>query len=139
MATWSWDDIDWGDKEPIPRPGKPARGGGRRMGKSSVERVERVRQEAAKGITAAEAGKVLGMTRNAVLGLAHRNGIRFYGASWAGQPPKNTEESREVVRKWMASHPFAQHKECAAAMGFSAPTMRKIANQLRAEWKNKND
>ena len=45
--------------------------------------VDRVRRLAQDGLTAAQAGERLDMTRSAVLGLAHRNGIKFQGRAQA--------------------------------------------------------
>jgi len=65
------------------------------------EVVDAVRRCAETGMTTAQAGAQLGMTRNAVIGLAHRKGINFERGRWNHRPakPKPQRTARTPFRK----------------------------------------
>ncbi len=64
------------------------------------DRIEILRTMATDGRSASEAGVELGITRNAVLGKANRNGIRFASAHHGPRKPRQRAKAK-------ISHPIA--------------------------------
>lgn len=104
---------------------------GKTMSEEGKARLATLRELADQGLSASQAGARLGITRNAVLGMAFRHKIKFHGPM--GRPMAKKVETSEV-KAWLASHPFAQQKEAAKHFGVHPITMMNIAKKIRAEW-----
>ena len=69
------------------------------------ETIEKLKALAQPGVSFGQAAKALGMTRNAVAGLAYRNNIKFYGKSGPGRGRPRTlgDDFVEKVRNCIES------------------------------------
>lgn len=66
------------------------------------ERIAVIRRVAAEGGSFSDAGRELGVSRNAVAGKAYREGVRFDGL-----PERRSEVGRENIAKRWGARPCA--------------------------------
>lgn len=110
------------------------------------ERRERLIFLAAEGWTASEVGIQLGLTRNAILGYAHRNGIKFpMTARKAAKIGRGVRRPREPKapkstrgRFVPADHPMRRHRERSSRAFTDAEIAVAIAARLAGQSANKS-
>jgi GcrA cell cycle regulator len=80
------------------------------------ENIERVRTLAAAGFSASQvAASIGGVSRNAVIGVAHRNSIQFYGGAGETRPQREPREPKS--RPYKAPLTFTPIHECTEVVG----------------------